>query len=73
MQKLYSSNFSDSQKKINQVLSIYNKLNLKNILNEKLEYEYQIIQQKILDLKSENKITKDIILNYVRFLIGRDV
>ena len=73
LQKLYSSNFSDSQKKINQVLSIYNKLNLKNILNEKLEYEYQIIQQKILDLKSENKITKDIILNYVRFLIGRDV
>ena len=73
LQKLYSSNFSDSQKKINQVLSIYNKLNLKKILNEKLEYEYQIIQQKILDLKSENKITKDIILNYVRFLIGRDV
>ena len=73
LQKLYSSNFIDSQKKINQVLSIYNKLNLKNILNEKLEYEYQIIQQKILDLKSENKITKDIILNYVRFLIGRDV
>ena len=73
LRKLYSSNFRDSQKKINQVLSIYNKLNLKNILNEKLEYEYQIIQQKILDLKSENKITKDIILNYVRFLIGRDV
>tara|TARA_B100000214_G_scaffold315955_1_gene249343 strand:- start:30 stop:764 length:735 start_codon:yes stop_codon:yes gene_type:complete len=73
LRKLYSSNFIDSQKKINQVLSIYNKLNLKNILNEKLEYEYQIIQQKILDLKSENKITKDIILNYVRFLIGRDV
>ena len=73
LRKLYSSNFRVSQKKINQVLSIYNKLNLKNILNEKLEYEYQIIQQKILYLKSENKITKDIILNYVRFLIGRDV
>ncbi len=73
LQKLYSNKFIDNQKKINQVLSIYNKLNLKNILNEKLEYEYQIIQQKILDLKSENKITKDIILNYVRFLIGRDI
>tara|TARA_B100001750_G_scaffold168987_1_gene137406 strand:- start:1686 stop:2681 length:996 start_codon:yes stop_codon:yes gene_type:complete len=70
---LYSCRSIDVVKKIDQVISIYNDLNIKSFLNKKLEIEYQIIQQKMLDLDIEKNSVKDIILDYIKFLISRNV